>query len=350
MERIRILGAGVSGLTAAITLAKAGYEVEVYEKNRDVGMRFHGDLEGLENWSEKKDVVEEIREMGIELNFDCDRFSAFTLTNFEKSVKIQTEKPHCYLVKRGPYPGTLDYGLREQAEKTGTVIHYGKTLPVQDVEIAATGPIPEKIFGAVKGMIFKTDVQDTAETIVSEEAACRGYSYLLIVKGYGCMGTVVFRDLPKVHKCFERTRYYYINKYDLNPESVRDVGGVGSFLLRKNYRRGKTLCVGEAAGLQDFLYGFGMRYALQSGYLAAKCIMEGRDYEREATKYFGKKNRACIVNRFLWEITEKHYYRFVIENSKFIMNNRYHIYNFSLPQKILYPLAVIYIKKNYPSL
>jgi flavin-dependent dehydrogenase len=70
MERIRILGAGVSGLTAAIMLSKAGREVEVYEKKRDVGMRFHGDLEGLENWSEKKDVLEEIREMGLDLNFE----------------------------------------------------------------------------------------------------------------------------------------------------------------------------------------------------------------------------------------------------------------------------------------
>ena len=54
MKEVKILGAGLSGLTAAINLAQIGYKVDVYEKNKDVGMRFHGDLQGLENWSKKK--------------------------------------------------------------------------------------------------------------------------------------------------------------------------------------------------------------------------------------------------------------------------------------------------------
>lgn len=50
---IKILGAGLSGLSAAITLAKAGQPVDVFEVENEVGKRFRGDLEGLENWSEK---------------------------------------------------------------------------------------------------------------------------------------------------------------------------------------------------------------------------------------------------------------------------------------------------------
>lgn len=61
MKQIKILGAGISGLTAAINLAKAGYKVDVYERNKDVGMRFGGDLQGLENWSDKEDVLEMLR-------------------------------------------------------------------------------------------------------------------------------------------------------------------------------------------------------------------------------------------------------------------------------------------------
>ena len=34
MKEIKILGAGISGLTAAINLAKAGYDAKVFEKNR----------------------------------------------------------------------------------------------------------------------------------------------------------------------------------------------------------------------------------------------------------------------------------------------------------------------------
>ena len=57
MGDIRILGAGISGLTAAINLAKAGYTVEVYERNSDCGRRFLGDMQGLDNYSSKKDVL-----------------------------------------------------------------------------------------------------------------------------------------------------------------------------------------------------------------------------------------------------------------------------------------------------
>ena len=53
MKEAKIIGAGLSGLTASIILAQRGYKVDVYEKNKDVGMRFNGDLQGLENWSEK---------------------------------------------------------------------------------------------------------------------------------------------------------------------------------------------------------------------------------------------------------------------------------------------------------
>jgi flavin-dependent dehydrogenase len=44
-EHIKILGAGPAGLTAAINLSKAGYSVEVYERQSGVRVRFHNDIE-----------------------------------------------------------------------------------------------------------------------------------------------------------------------------------------------------------------------------------------------------------------------------------------------------------------
>lgn len=42
----------------------------VFERRRDVGARFHGDFQGLENWSTEKDVLEELASFGIETAFD----------------------------------------------------------------------------------------------------------------------------------------------------------------------------------------------------------------------------------------------------------------------------------------
>ena len=56
---VRILGAGPAGLAAAINLAHAGFPVEVFEKRHDCGARFHGDLQGLENWSRPTDALDD---------------------------------------------------------------------------------------------------------------------------------------------------------------------------------------------------------------------------------------------------------------------------------------------------
>ena len=78
---IKIAGAGPSGLTAAINLAKAGYDVHVFEKRSDTGKRFHGDLQGLENWSSDLNVISELEQMNIHVNFDCAPFLNLITTN-----------------------------------------------------------------------------------------------------------------------------------------------------------------------------------------------------------------------------------------------------------------------------
>src|ERR1041385_4213426 len=54
--------------------------------------------------------------------------------------------------------------------------------------------------------------------------------------------------------------------------------------------------LGEAAGFQDYLFGLGIRYALTSGYLAARSIIEGRDFDTSA---LAMKQETSLVNRFL---------------------------------------------------
>jgi len=59
--------------------------------------------------------------------------------------------------------------------------------------------------------------------------------------------------------------------------------------------------VGEAAGFQDYLFGLGLRYALTSGHLAARSILENRDYNELWREALGPKQETSLVNRFLYE-------------------------------------------------
>lgn len=346
MEKVTISGAGPAGLSAAINLAKAGYDVDVYERNKDVGLRFSGDLQGLENWSRKEDILEELRRMNIDINFDCDSFSKITATNSIKINEINIpERSLYYIVKRGNYPGCLDSSLKEQALHFGVNFHFKETIP--NADIVATGPISENVVGIVKGIRFKTDLEDTSTVLFNDEAAFKGYSYLLVTKGYGCMSTVLLDKLDRVNPCFETTKEIFTNLYEFNIENPKRCGGVGCFTLNKRLNDGKSLFIGEAAGLQDLFLGFGMRYAIISGFFAAKSIIDGEDYETMAKSYFENKLKAGVVNRYLWEKVSRNDYSMAVNNFGWIIKNFRWISNFNIFQRILYPFALGGMKKRY---
>lgn len=162
MERVQISGAGPAGLSAAINLAKAGFEVDVFEKNNEVGGRFSGDFQGLENWSEDNDSLERLKEMNVDINFHHHPFSKFTIYNGNKKLDFSCKKSAFYLVKRGSVTGSLDQGLKEQALNYGVHIHFNKTIPGSEADIIATCPHPHGKFAAARGIVFKTDAEDMA--------------------------------------------------------------------------------------------------------------------------------------------------------------------------------------------
>jgi flavin-dependent dehydrogenase len=354
MNELTILGAGISGLTCAISLAKAGHKVTVFEKNSDVGMRFNGDMQGLENWSERIDITKQLKEMDISINFDCDPFSEYTISDGIKEKTFSTKKPLFYLVKRGAFDGSLDYGLKKQALEAGVEILFNKTMPAEEADIVATGPEVKKIRGIDKGIVYNTDSKDKIVLVLNDDLAFKGYSYLLITKNYGCMCTVVIDEIHRAQKCFENTERYFDEKHPDVKTSVKKVGGTGTFGTRHPLRiingKKETLFVGEAAGLQDMWAGFGMRYAFESGYLAANCIHKNKDYGKEARRKFENKLKAGMVNRYLFESFGKKIYSFIVMHPDLIGKSLGTIYNYSLIHRILYPLAHSYIKDRYPTL
>lgn len=348
MENIKIVGAGPAGLSAAINLAKEGYDVDVYEQNKDIGQRFYGDLQGIENWTKNENVLDEFCKMNIDINFDCDPSFKITATNGIKINEFKNpKKPISYLVKRGNVARSLDSGLKEQAQDAGVNIHFETRIDKNEADIVATGPISENVVGIVKGITFKTDLEDTSTVLLSNEAAFKGYAYLLVTKGYGCMSTVLLDNFNTVKSSFERTVKIFSDMYEFNIESPRRCGGVGCFTLNKRFKNGNSLFVGEAAGLQDLFLGFGMRYAINSGFFAAKSIIDGEDYEEMIRSHFEHRLKAGIVNRYLWEKAGRNNYSMVLNNFGWIIKNFGWIYNYNFFQRILYPFASWRMKKRY---
>lgn len=350
-REIKILGAGLSGLTAAINLARSGYGVSVYEQEADCGKRFHGDLEGIENWSSQSDVLEDLTSMNIKVNFDCHPFFSLLLSNGYETLNFHFKRPLFYLVKRGDMEGSLDQGLKKQAIELGVKINFNSRA--EGADIIATGTIPNEIAAVARGIIFDTDMDDVALALFNDDVVDGGYSYLLVAKGYGCIGTVLFDKFANANKCFQKARQVISQLVNLDIREEKDFSGVGSFSLRRRLDKEKSLYIGEAAGLQDLLWGFGIRYALTSGFLGAKSIADGDDYEALIRQRFDHMLRASVVNRFVWERIGWRRYSCLMSTIKRIkdpIDTLYKYTNFSTGQRLLFPLARFILGTRYRGL
>jgi flavin-dependent dehydrogenase len=303
-DRIHIIGAGPAGLSAAITVAMAGRRAIVHERRPDVGCRFHGDFQGLENWTTRGDVIEELEGMGISADFEkapVNDLVFFDPTGREHTCHSST-RPFFYLVRRGSQYGTLDLTLRRQAVALGVDIHFGDAVDhLPQGGIIAHGP--RNSDAVAVGYTFDTNMPDGIFGAISENLATKGYSYLLVHKGRGTIAACLFSDFHNEKVYLERTLDFFREKTGVTLRSARPFGGTGNFIISRTARRGNLLFAGEAAGFQDALWGFGMRYAVVSGHLAARALVQNEPevYDRGWNRRFGGTLSTSIVNRYLFE-------------------------------------------------
>lgn len=302
-DPIRIAGAGPSGLAAAIALARAGRAVEVHEAKADVGTRFIGDLQVIEAASETEGVPEFLDRIGIERNF---YFRPATWATFydhrDVARKIRSKEPYGWFIRRGAEEGTLDRGLLAQARALGVTIVFNSRLAAEQADIVATGPATPD--GLAREMTWKTDAPERVDVFFNHERSPGGYSYLFIVDGIATFGCAIVADFKKIDDYFDHS-LAAAQRVDpfIIPDETRTRTGYSymNFHLKTQATAGRSRYVGEAAGFQDYLFGLGIRYALTSGNLAARSILENRDYDELWTSALATKQETSLVNRFLYE-------------------------------------------------
>lgn len=297
---VTILGAGPAGLTAAITCARAGHSVDVYEQHSDVAFRFAGDLHGIENWTERHDLTDTFEMISIERNFDCQPCERLELTDGRRIVTVPCDEPLFYLVRRGSEPGCLDAGLKDQALELGVRIHFGQRRQSCECDIVATGPQHQNTFAIEKGILFETDADDLAVGLADAEITGFGYAYLLINNGQGCLCAVLFDDFPAINARLEASSAALQALYEFDITNPTPIGGVGAVSLSSLRALDEVRIAGEAAGIQDPLFGFGIRNVMVSGHLAATSLLQGSSYADACRERFVGPIEAGLINRYLW--------------------------------------------------
>jgi hypothetical protein len=217
-------------------------------------------------------------------------------------------------VRRGMDTGTLDQALKTQALAEGVEIEFGHNVEhLSDGGIVALGP--RRVDAIAVGYVFPTDRRDGAFGAVSDELAPAGYAYLLICRGRATLATCMFDDFHNDKQYLARSVDFFERKVGITLRDARSFGGFGNKAADPKVRRGRLLLAGEAAGLQDALFGFGMRYALTSGYLAGQAWMDQDlpGYEEAYRRRIRPWIHAAAVNRYLYRRSGARGYRTVVE-------------------------------------
>lgn len=202
---VEVVGAGPAGLAAAITLARSGRRVLVHEAQPDVGHRFCADLQGLENWSTTRDVMEVLGDAGITTAFATVPFTrGIGLDAWDGQHMIRSTAPLFYLVERGPRSGSLDTALLDQALALGVELRFGSRKERLDGSgVLAVGP---KAADAIAvGYHFETDAPDGYWLLLDENVAPLGYAYLLVMRGRGTVKTCMFAGFKEERMYVQRT-------------------------------------------------------------------------------------------------------------------------------------------------
>jgi flavin-dependent dehydrogenase len=299
MKDINIVGAGLSGMTAGILLAREGYKVNITESEKGIGgsPKLHPSVH-----TTPCQLPELLEYVGIDLKeafIKCDPYPIFY--SKKKVLKFPAYVNHntAYCIERGPRPTSIDNHLFRIAKDAGVNFEFGKRVDFSNLKpgtIVATGLNPEgyeklgvahlKIHG---WWSFREIADKNATGNIYMGPYTVDYAYTAQANGLDYSLLFSHHQL----KDSDKTAY----------EDVLDSLGMGSY--PEPWRKvdmcvpaepklfsGDLILAGTLSGMIEPFWGYGIVGAIISGRIAAKAVVdpEGavKDYNG-FTRGFNKK-------------------------------------------------------------
>ncbi|MEW6077171.1 MAG: NAD(P)-binding protein [Thermodesulfobacteriota bacterium] len=135
-EKVEIVGAGLAGLAAGITLARRGFKVTVHEGRKRPG----GDLSYAD--STIMDVPAVRRELGLEVEESLEPWTITRAWAYGKKYEFELPRGvEGFTVERGRGEHSLDNVLYQQALREGVEVRLGSRLSGQEIRDLPVGSI-----------------------------------------------------------------------------------------------------------------------------------------------------------------------------------------------------------------
>lgn len=297
---IKVLGAGLSGLSAAINLKKGGEDVLVMERMPSVGMQIHPNYQGL-RIPTPDDVGGWFARLNLEPKNPTIRYLATMILDTPRTGvrHIRSKHPVPFALRGGK--GSLEWALYEEAKDLGVQFEFNTKQ--RSADIVATGH--QRCDAAAYGEVYEIPEfpDDSYFYMHDDRYSPKGWYAYMIPMGDGkveIVNCVSQPNVPRLRECYARLlrENKFVSAYVKGKKPISAFGGFGSVDYPGTAKRGPSLLVGEAAGFQDVCRGFGIAYALRSGHLAARSILEKKEYDQLWKEDFAAELRLDFATRF----------------------------------------------------
>lgn len=301
-NEVTIVGAGLAGLTAAINLARDGWEVLVLEKEKRYGGRpeFRPDGAGS-----PFDLQALNAYTGIDISPACKHMDRLVLSVFERRVEVKyQEGSQTYLVERGARSTSIDTLLYDLAVEAGVKFEWEYVIKSPfDVaqlppdSIVATG-LDVEGFEAM-GIPYVPFWGWFAKGIVDDERTLGwayiddftfDYAFTTLING-AAFALLFQREKPPLKRDKEKYERF-VAEDGLELSGWRDlVGGAAPHKSLDNpvLFKNNMIVLGTLAGIMEPMMNFGMLGAMISGKIGAIAVTDkGRAYDefKRLTSFF----------------------------------------------------------------
>ncbi|HSD57165.1 MAG TPA: hypothetical protein VLB04_03205 [Methanotrichaceae archaeon] len=301
MNAISIAGAGVSGLTAAITLANGGVPVEVYEI-----LPFHTwrsvskGIQAIRNYEARQDILDKFKGMGIRFFKPYPVYRELRYSPSLKQIEIfSKDRPIFYCLSRNP-PSSIMSDLFDEAARKNVIFKFGST--VKNPDITATGPRMRRI-SVFAYHYEKTNCDGSVHIFLDNRHASQGYVGILPYHdGEMTLGSASFNtseDMSALKRKLDRfiEANPIVKDFLKGAKRAQIISDFEDYDAPGTAKAENSILTGEAAGFMDASRGFGLSCAVESGYLAARSIIENSSYDELWKGSFGKEISRYYLRR-----------------------------------------------------